>query len=184
MKTDTFGGKPGRLVSVPIDEDTHVRAEVCFGQRAGALWFTLFCDPVQLEKRERRFGVGERVVCAVEGETDPTTWAAGAVVATNYCVKEDAQALHPELADVSVCVPYRIQLDSGCTVLAHRDEHWLVRDLALQAEKPRQAADGTRCLARLEKRPRDADGAWEVVDHETRQVRPCAAPEPGDEDSD
>ena len=28
----------------------------------------------------------------------------------------------------------------------HRDEHWLVRDLALQGEGVRFGADGTRCL--------------------------------------
>ena len=30
-----------RLVSVPQDSNDLIRAEVCFGQRAGALWFTL-----------------------------------------------------------------------------------------------------------------------------------------------
>ena len=32
-----------RLVSVPKDDYDLCRAECCFGQRAGALWFTLFC---------------------------------------------------------------------------------------------------------------------------------------------
>ena len=31
-------------------------------------------------------------------------------------------------------------------MLVHRDEHWLVRDLALQREGIRIGADGTRCL--------------------------------------
>ena len=31
-------------------------------------------------------------------------------------------------------------------MLVHRDEHWLVRDLALQGEGVRIGADGTRCL--------------------------------------
>ena len=30
-----------RLVSVPQDSNDLIRAEVCFGQRAGALWFSL-----------------------------------------------------------------------------------------------------------------------------------------------
>jgi hypothetical protein len=69
-------------------------------------------------------------------------------------------------------------------VLVHRDEHWLIRDLALQPEGPRQAADGTRALKRLEKRPKaksdDAD-EWEAIDHMTRQVRSIAIPD-SDED--
>ena len=39
-----------------------------------------------------------------------------------------------------------MRLDTGCDVLVHRDEHWLVRDLALQREGVRIGADGTRCL--------------------------------------
>jgi len=39
-----------------------------------------------------------------------------------------------------------VRLDTGCDVLVHRDEHWLVRDLALQREGVRIGADGTRCL--------------------------------------
>ena len=70
----------------------------------------------------------------------------------------------------------------------HRDEHWLVRDLKLQPEGARQAADGTRTLRRFTKRRRDGasddgDAAWEVVDHTTRQVRPCEPPD-SDEDTE
>ena len=35
----------GRLVSVPRDSHDVVRPEVCFGQRAGALFFTRMCRP-------------------------------------------------------------------------------------------------------------------------------------------
>ena len=42
--------------------------------------------------------------------------------------------------------PNQVRLDTGCDVLVHRDEHWLVRDLALQREGVRIGADGTRCL--------------------------------------
>ena len=79
-------------------------------------------------------------------------------------------------------VPYRVQLDAGHKVLVHQDVHWLVRDLALQPEGPRQAADGTRCLTRLERRQRGDE--WDVVDHATRQVRSCDAPDSDDSDDD
>ena len=79
-------------------------------------------------------------------------------------------------------VPYRVRLDGGAEVLAHRDEHWLVRDLALQAEGPCQAAYGAPSVRRIEKRRR-GDG-WEAVDHSTRKVRRCGAPESDGSDSD
>ena len=41
----------GRLISVPKDVYDVCRSEVCFGQRAGALWFTLFCLPQQPAKK-------------------------------------------------------------------------------------------------------------------------------------
>ena len=63
-------------------------------------------------------------------------------------------------------------------MLVHRDEHWLIRDLALQPEGPRQAADGTRALKRLEKRPKsDGVDEWQAIDHMTRQVRSTAIPD-------
>merc|ERR1711924_361623 len=74
-------------------------------------------------------------------------------------------------------VPYRVQLDTGGEVLVPQDEHWLVRDPLLQAEGPRQAADGTHCVERIEKRKRGDE--WEVVDHATCQVRRlCPPPAP------
>jgi len=45
---------------------------------------------------------------------------------------------HRDWAGAAGTVPYRVQLDSGRKVLVHRDEPWLVRDLALQPEGPRQ----------------------------------------------
>ena len=67
-------------------------------------------------------------------------------------------------------------LDAGRTVLAHRDEHWLIRDLELQAPGPRQGQGGVRALAKFITR-RTAEGTWEKVDHGTRKIRACAAPE-------
>jgi hypothetical protein len=170
-----------RLISVPKDINDLVRAEVCFGQRAGALWFTLFCAPQRIVKT-RRFGVGERVSCAVEDTTDNyTIWAAGTVTEVSYSVASDASEMLPDRGWSGHIVPYRVELDVGGHVLVHRDEHWLIRDLTLQPAGPRQAADGTRCLERIGKRQRE-EGAWEAIDHTTRRVRPADAPGDGSDD--
>jgi len=173
------------LISVPEDTNGFVRAEVCFGQRQRARMFTLCCKPLR-QLATRRFGVGDRVTCAVEDAMgDYTEWAAGQVVEVNHTV---------ELADGEftpgggpAVVPYRVLLDdSGDThVLVHRDEHWLIRDEALQAPGPRQAADGTRDVKRLVKR-RAADGSsWELVDHMTRKLRlQDRDPDGSDDDED
>ncbi len=168
----------GRLISVPRDDNACCLAEVCFGRNAGGLWFTLFCLPSQPKKQpRRRFAVGERVACAVEDESnDFSSWRAGTVLDVDCCIESDAQALLPGRDWSGALVPYRVALDAGATVLVHKDEHWLVRDLALQDEGARQGADGTRALTRLIKRQR-GEGVWEAIDHSTRQVRPCAAPE-------
>lgn len=165
------------------DDHDLCRAEVCFGQRAGALWFTLFCTPSRPSTVPKRFSVGERVACAVEDETDDfSVWSAGTVLEVDYSVKADAAALIPDRDwdGLAACIPYRVQLDTGCKVLVHKDEHWLLRDLALQAPGPRQTAKGTRALTRLERRHK-GDYTFEAVDHATRQVRSCEAPESDDE---
>jgi hypothetical protein len=150
-----------RLVSVPIDTNDYARAEVCFGQRAGAEWFTRMCLPKGIRKgsqrSQRRFTQGDRVACAVEDATsDYTEWAAGTVLTLDHPV-EGSAGVRGGVA------PYRVSLDNGATVLVHADEHWLVRDLALQPAGPRIAADGTRCLQRITKRK--TDEGWERVDH-------------------
>ena len=52
---------------------------------------------------------------------------------------------------------------------AQRDEHWLIRELALQPAGRRVGADGSRCLGKFAKRR--ADDGWQMVDHATRKVR-------------
>jgi hypothetical protein len=184
-----------RLISVPRDVNTLVTAERCFGQRAGALWSTMFAMPRRFMKA-KRFKVGDRVVCAVEDDTDRfTEWKAGTVTDVNYSIEADAKTFLDELGDQAstltksrswtkegALVPYRVELESGCKVLVHRDEHWLVRDLELQAEAPRQAEDGTRNLKRLVKRKRGDD--WELVDHTTRKVRKKTELDADSDDSD
>eukprot|EP00316_Scyphosphaera_apsteinii_P002159 CAMPEP_0119314526 /NCGR_PEP_ID=MMETSP1333-20130426/33045_1 /TAXON_ID=418940 /ORGANISM="Scyphosphaera apsteinii, Strain RCC1455" /LENGTH=286 /DNA_ID=CAMNT_0007319651 /DNA_START=81 /DNA_END=938 /DNA_ORIENTATION=+ len=155
-----------RLISVPYDEGSLCRAEVCFGQPVNTkrdpcvpLGFTLLCKPQRQQSRKARFVVGERVACAVEDESgDYTVWAAGKVSDVDYNVERDVMMQDRELGlswdwrKRSGVVPYRVLLDSGVSVFVHRDEHWLVRDLALQPPGPRQSADGTRDLKRLIKR--------------------------------
>ena len=103
VKVDPPGA---RLISVPKDDHDICRAEVCFGQRAGALWFTLFCLPPKQDLRARRFAMGERVACAVEDESnDYSIWAAGTVLAVNHNVEQWAgQRAHH--------LPYQVQLET------------------------------------------------------------------------
>lgn len=158
---------PNTMLSIPHDSNFCVRAEVCFGRGESALFFTRICmgRRRQASRALLRFKVGERVCCAVEDATGNfSDWVAGTVLALHHIVDE--------WEDAALAVPYQVQLDSGGTVLVHRDEDWLVRDLSLQPEGPRQAEDGTRCLNRFVKRQRD--GQWEMIDHKTCKVRPCS----------
>ena len=172
-----------RLISAPVDDNDAVRAEVCFGKGKDSTLFTLFCLP-PVTRSQRRFRVGERVACAVEDKVpDPTgtSWAAGTIQRVDISMDEAAKKHLPSRQWLNgACVPYEVTLDAGCTVLVHKDEHWLIRELAHQAEGPRQAIDGARCLMRIEKRQRD--GSWETVDHTTRRVRKCAPPDSASDD--
>jgi hypothetical protein len=182
----------GRLISVPYDETSICRPEVCFGKMSmGDLGFTLRCKPRrQLKSEKRRFALGERVACAVEDASgDYTVWAAGTVSDVEYNVEPDATelSLQWDWSAGAGMIPYRVLLDASDGaqpqhVYVHRDEHWLVRDLKLQPAGPRQAEDGTRELKRLVKRRCDA--GWELIDHATRKVRHEAAGGTDDEDSD
>lgn len=165
--------------SAPEDTNDYVRAEVCFGQRSDALLWTLRCLPqakARGSRPSRRFRVGERVACAVENASDDgyTEWAAGTVDAVDHPVDGfDGLA--------GGAVPYKVALDSGACVLVHRDEHWLVRDLALQPAGPRTSEDGTREVARIGKRKLSDDDSCQMVDHVTRNVRRVVQ-EPDDPD--
>jgi hypothetical protein len=175
-----------RLISVPRDDDDLCRAEVCFGSRAGALWFTAFCMAAG-RAVARRFAMGERVVVAVEEDAnDGVRWAAGTIIDTDFSIEADADALLPSrewARGEDARVPYRVQLDSGGRVLVHRDEHWLIRDPKLQDEGPASTAKRTRCLSRIETRHR-GDYTFEAIDHFTRRVQPCDAPSDSDHDCD
>ena len=177
VRVDAAAGRRSRLLSVRSDDADDILAEVCFGSRASALWYTLYCAPIS-QKWAPRFAVGERVAVAVEDATgDYSRWAAGVVEAADYSVEDDAHRLLPARDWEGHRVPYKVRLDgNGALVLVHRDEHWLVRDAALQPDGPRQAADGARCLARMVTRRR-ADGGWEAIDHATRRVERAEAPE-------
>ena len=178
-----------RLISVPHDEGSVCRAEVCFGHFHDALGFTLRCKPARRETKNPRFGVGDRVACAIEDESgDYTVWAAGKVSDVDYDIEPDVMMQDRELGlswdwtKKTGVIPYRVLLDSGVSVYAHRDVHWLVRDLTLQPAGPRQAADGTRALKRMAKR-RHGESGWEMIDHATRKVRYQAADDDSSEDS-
>ena len=179
-----------RLISVPFDENTICRAEICFGLASkGDLGFTLLCKPRKSKAGKRRFGVGDRVACAVEDATgEYTCWDAGTVVDVDYNVEPDAMEVRLTGWDWSAgvgIVPYRVLLDRGSQysqhVYVHSDVHWLIRELALQPAGPRQAESGWRDLKRLVKRRR-GDAEWELIDHETRRVRIQAAGGTDDDD--
>jgi len=131
------------------------------------------------QPKTRRFAKGHRVACAVEDPSDNfSRWSAGTVIEVNFSLEEDAKKILPDRkwdGANSIC-PYWVKLDNGGLVFVHRDDHVLIRDLALQAEGPRQSADGKRCLDRLETRQRD-DGTWEKIDHNTLNVRKVPPPE-------
>ena len=119
----------GRLIAVPVDDSNVCAVEVCWGQkqtspaqaaRAGALWWTLFSLPT-FQPKTRRFAVGDRVACAVEDDTDQLSlWAPGTVQEVDISLEADASRVLPQLswAGIANRVPYRVQLDSGCQVIA------------------------------------------------------------------
>ena len=169
-----------RIICVPVDDNETVRAEVCFGQYANAVMFSLFCKPQKEKTTRRRFAAGDRVACVVE---DPArnagTWAAGTVLEVNYdAAHEGVFAEHRQAGDQGVLaelnygrsrwdwpsansvIPYRVLLDSGVGVLAHRDEHWLVRDLRLQSIGPCQSVGCARRLTRFTRRQPDDKRLW------------------------
>ena len=170
----------GRMISAPSDDNSVIVAEVCFGQRRDALWFTRMCLPKAVRKgaqRSQRFNMGDRVACAVEDATgNYADWAHGTVTAVGYPVEaEDGVA--------GGVAPYQVLLDNGgCSVLVHQDEHWLLRDLQYQPVGP-QATKASRTRERLVRRHK-GDYTFEAIDHMTRRVRPCPPPASDSEHSD
>jgi hypothetical protein len=152
-----------RVVCVPMDDNSTVRAEVCFWQHADYLLFALFCK-ARKQTKSRRFGVGDRVACFVADVTgDDVAWAAGTIRDLNYDAAPGGTVADESLSgwglpSSDAIVPYRVLLDSGGYVLVHTDEHWLVRDLRLQPAGPRTSPLGhssmTRFIRRGEAEPR------------------------------
>ena len=146
----------GKLISVPEDSARCIRPEVC--------WTEAFTDdgplPPVLVKRSLRFAIGDHVTCLVDDGTQRgCNWENGIV--SELWAQREAWGTEEAAA-------YAIQLDgSGDTVLAHRDDHCLVRDADLQPAGP----NSRRNASRFGKRQRAADGQWEDFDHQTRVVR-------------
>jgi len=165
-----------QLISAPQDDNHTVLREVCFGQGQDGLMFTVICLPMQHKPGPRRFRVGERVACVVEDSVpDPTgsVWTAGTVQEIDVDMEEGVklhliQLLGRDWPFGVTCAPYRVQLDNGCCVLVHKDEHWLIRDLAYQPVGPCQKMDGRSNIVKQQ-----CGDAYVVVDHTTRQVRKC-----------
>jgi hypothetical protein len=59
----------------------------------------------------------------------------GTVVEMDFNMESEGRYRLPHInwAGVATRVPYRVKLDCGSNIIVHRDEHFLIRDLALQA---------------------------------------------------
>ena len=182
-----------RLIAVPADVSSTILPEVCFGLRQDGAYFARDCLlPKGRCPPVLRFGVGDRVAVAVEDATgDFAAWRAGRVAAL-WARPADPREAEAWREGDAAC--YAVDLDApaepgasggwsspgaGGRVLVHRDDHFLVRDLALQPAAGAPRAAGT---SRFNKRLNAAHGGWESIDHQTRRARKCAAP--SDEDMD
>jgi hypothetical protein len=101
VKLDPSDHDPrGRLIHVKHDTSAHCLAEVCFGKRASALYYTLYCRP---RGEAWRFAAGDRVAVAVEDRTgDFSVWAAGTVLSTSVDVERHVENTRQE---ASACLP-------------------------------------------------------------------------------
>ena len=169
-----------RLISAPSDNNDTIRPEVCFGQDSDGPMFTLMSLPHVANTQKafpRRFNIGERVACLIEDAIpDPqgSVWAAGTVTEVDINMEEAVAQYVPYRnwpAGVPL-VPYRVQLDKGCSVLVQKDEHWLVRDLVYQPEGPCDAKGPTRCKCTRIQTQQHGDSLISV-DHMTRKTRPA-----------
>ena len=95
VKLDPSDDDPrGRLIHVNHDTSAHCLAEVCFGKRASALYYTLYCRP---RGEAWRFAAGDRVAVAVEDRTgDFSVWAAGTVLSTSVDVERSVESTRQE----------------------------------------------------------------------------------------
>lgn len=176
--------KSERMISAPHDTDECVRMEVCFTEAEWQVPRSLSAGRSSLALR---FQVGDDVACLTavrEGSSAEWSRARVRQVWPSLDPREPRTSSRYPLA----CVPYLLELldedgEQGGPggqggfyegVLCHRDDHHLVRELALQPLGSR--ADRSRFVTR-----RRADGGgFEELDHQTRVVRSMqpAAPAP------
>jgi hypothetical protein len=170
--------KTDRMISAPYDDDACVRLEVCFTEAEWQVARSLSAGRTSLALR---FSVGDEVACLT-----PARDGSASAEWSRARVKEVWPSLDPR--EPLACVPYLLELldeDGGAGgaggaggsrggVLCYRDDHCLVRDLALQPRGPR--ADRSRFVTRQ----RADGGGFEELDHQTRVVRSMqpAAPAP------
>ena len=176
--------KTDRMISAPYDDDACVRLEVCFTEADWRVSRSLSAGRTSLALR---FSVGDEVACLTRARDGSASaeWSRARV-------RQVWPSLEPR--EPLACVPYLLELldeDGGQGgaggpggpggtgglrggVLCHRDDHCLVRDLALQPLGPR--ADRSRFVTRQ----RADGGGFEELDHQTRVVRSMqpAAPAP------
>lgn len=180
--------KTDRMISAPHDKDECVRMEVCFTEAEWQVSRSLSAGRSSLALR---FKVGDDVACLALATSHGRDGSSAEW--SRARVRQVWPSLDPREPRTSSrypleCVPYLLELldedgEQGGPggqggfyegVLCHRDDHYLVRDLALQPLGPR--ADRSRFVTR-----RRADGGgFEELDHQTRVVRGMqpAAPAP------
>ena len=182
-----------RMISAPSDNDDCVRIEACFTE---AEWHVSRSLSAGRSSLALRFKAGDVVACLAaslgHGRAS-ADWRRARVRQVWPSLDLDEPRKH---------VPYLLELldegvpggeggeggedgedcvdgEGGAGLLCHRDDHYLVRDLALQPPGPR--TDRSRFATR-----QCADGSsFEELDHQTRVVRSTefAAPAPkGDRD--
>ena len=157
----------GKLSSVPRDAPECIVAEVCWDED-----FAVSIEaplPPQVSatalSSSLRFAVGDKCTCLVADKSGHSTeWVSGTI--TEVWAQREDWGYDERCA-------YAIKLDrDGSVVLAHRDEHSLVRDLQLQEPGPALRANSSR----FGKRKRGDDGSWETIDHQTLKVRATRPP--------
>ena len=162
----------GKLIGVPKDTPGCIAPETCWDEAFAVDVQAPLPPELPSSRPAVRFSVGDKVTCRVgDSSGNGSEWVSGVV--TECWAQRDCWG-----ADEACAYAIEVGSQGGAPpriVLAHRDEHHLVRDPLLQPPGP-PAKGVSSSASRFGKRKRASDGQWETIDHQTRRVRPAAAP--------